>query len=318
MNSRLVETPILLANRQTLTTGGYATYDSGALQAPSYEPLWIDEIRFYSGIPSGSKVTGTFANLGGALSVRMKLSTWEMTDGFVPIWLFAPAMQWYCETGTAVQSNTYYGVASAFTWRLAKPLFMPRGATFQIQARRRAILDPYVGLVGSSVPLTVAFAGRYADPANLPKQSVVPYVSAFTGDYTAAISMSSEQELKNKLAVPLNLQYLVGRMEQVVTVGGGVWPSGATIYPASDDYRSYEATVQIKSSQREFDPVEQQIPFISVFDAQTRAFNFKRPLGPAERLVATVAVGVTQGDGSATAVYIPYISYVGYRKEVVP
>lgn len=307
--------PLLLESSVSLASGGSALPDVRELQNPYRTPFVIDEIVFLlRWIRSG----GTdFTNFGASIRARFAMGRVSVTSDHVPVWSFGPQIQGNSNVppptnnlvegqsglsggvDSAGQLNTY----SSFKWKLPVPLLVPPGNTLVPSFLRSAD-----GMSGN-VSVYVSYAGRRLESTfRMPADIDVPYVALYATERGADTGISSELHLVNPFLVPMRVQRLTGRVEQILANPvpfGNVqedFALGLLDFP-TDFGITMEDTYGYKV-------VKSTTPVGHVFDLPRRAWTFNKVLLPKERY--TVRLNGTAGSMSNRLLTI---AMIGHRKE---
>lgn len=203
------EYPFLVSAHASIGAGSSPNVE--ALRAPQDCPVEISEIRFmlsdenatleYPSLyaPSGTVVdlTGNnrSLNLGNVIAAQFTLGQAPLTSGMVPIAAL-------CHPGNLLMDGYH------FRWKLPYPIYVPAGEL--IQPAFSSNFDRVFGV-------RVSYVGRTAANKKQPSKMRLPYVCSYRGpavslDGTTTIIKSTERDLSNGLATPLNVTHFVGRL----------------------------------------------------------------------------------------------------------
>lgn len=268
--------PLLMtASTGIILPGSSVECDSEALTVPFRKPAIIDEVR-WSVRRSGGSNPNVY-NPGGLVGCRLSLGGLDLTNKFVPLWLFGPVIQ---DPGlTERVSDTDFGAAlvnfATFRWKMPVPLEVPSGLSLRAEISLAA--DNF-----GDTQVDIAYAGRYLGARDkIAKTLRVPYVSTFITKRGDTYAESGEKDLWNPFQVPLNVQRFVGRLEYRDS------GRGFTVNEAVDPTTIHAVKVKMRDSVG--DVITRGEPhFYSIFEGSRRAWTFGRQLHPKEQYYATV------------------------------
>lgn len=188
------------------------------LRNPYQTAMLVDEIRLYSAVTPDQQLTNSPVLMNDIPKFRLKLGSQELTDEFVPQYLFGPTLDWFSFISAITPSG--YGVT---IWRLPKPLYVPRNgfinATFANDAAFWQAAIAGRTLESFTVDFGIALAARSL-PSDypVPEYVDVPYVSKFLSeDFSSAVPIqfqSSETDLKNPFQEELQVDQFIYMVEQ--------------------------------------------------------------------------------------------------------
>lgn len=266
--------PTLLSSTINLNSGGTGTFDAGKLSVPFKVPMLIDEIRWSVRLKDAAADIAR-SNGGALIRCKLTLGELELTNGFIPIWLFGGTTQDDVEQTGTIVSATDEAFYSHFRWKLPRPLFVGAGNALRAYAMRGADAR-------SPGKVTIAYAGRVFPEAQRPKEIDVPWVTAYLATVGAATGTSGTLDLHNPFHQPLHVQKFVGRIL-----------STANATQAFDDvaagYDDFE--IQLRTSSG-YQIIKDFVPFYSVFDWNRRAWTIGKELPPREHYLLQFQGGV--------------------------
>jgi hypothetical protein len=296
--------PILVSDSVVIPPGGTAVANAGRLSSPFRQAIVIDEIRWstYNAV----EITGVFDdtpswNVGAVVRTKLNIGRVDVTNGFVPIWLFGTTMQanYFVEVNavrfSVPNANDEAVVVSHYRWRLPRPLYLAPGNALQSSFQHNDVLT----LMGDTT-VHVAYAGRYATPEDKPKNGAweVPWVTPYLPAANVVHAQSSEKDLVNPFLVPLNVQRMLYRAVRV---------SDALCVETTD---SAGVEILIKDSHG-VNIIRDAVSPAVAMDMPRRAWTFQTVLNPKERYNVTFT-GMTDASPEQDSVQL---AMVGWRNE---
>lgn len=199
-----LSTPIHLTATTSLasnTTGGVNTV---ALKNPMGGAMEVHEIKFQVTGPLSQTNANVF---GGIIAAKLDIGSHPLTNGYVPIWSLGRSLGLGAENLIRNVNNAI----SEFSWRLARPLYVPADAVITPTFQHR-------GLITNSLSVRVSYVGRsFNRRGPLPQKVYIPYASAYVSKNfsidSADTDESTELELINPFDSPLFIQRFTGRCQ---------------------------------------------------------------------------------------------------------
>ncbi len=197
--------PVLMSSACTLLVNNSAVPDSGQLSYPFRKAILIDEIRWTLRINGTTQLT-----LGPLVYTKLNFGRHYLMRDPVPIWLLGTLMSGYVEGLVADSTPSTAQVFSHYRWRLPEPLYLEAGEILRSQFSRGA--DGF-----GNVDVQVTYVGRTVAP-NQPRPRVipVPYVAPWVTTLGNTYQQSNEAHLFNPFDVPIRIQRLTGRVNNLV------------------------------------------------------------------------------------------------------
>lgn len=317
------EFPIALSTQVSLAAGFPVIPNADDLQNDFQCDIQIEEIRVLlfcnSGIDANSNPMPSLAPL---VRMSLKMGRVELTDSFIPLWLFGTRMQSMLEVAYGFQNSaapaTNQTVWDFQRWKLPVPMIVPNGSTLLPQFvllmpnGKTTVTNP------SDSPITayITMIGRSLGSSfKRPSKLKVPYVTAFIANPVTGGLQSGDNQLVNRFTVPFHIQRFIGRIalsddpasnEFWMDAEGG--NSGA-----GNSANSYSLTLVDSNG---YYLVKDMTPWEDVFDPQRKALNANRVLEPRGWYRAQLnKAAIVNGAGIQGTV--PMISMVGWREEEV-
>ncbi len=167
-----------------------------ALKCPLDRPMAIHEIRWV--------LYGDHAFPGSTIGCRLNIGNIEVTNGFVPVWLFGSAEQ---STSSPQSQSQDRALAWTFVWKLASPIYVPVGGILRAEFA-------HLGLANFDITARIGYAASMID-SKVPNNLYIPYAMSYLSKSfpidTADTDESKETDLFNTTGSPLCLQRLVSR-----------------------------------------------------------------------------------------------------------
>lgn len=214
-----IVSPVFLSASTTLQSGSSSGVNAVALRNPLELPMELHEVRIQ--LSGWGGLVRQW--LGGVVAMKLDLGQYQLTNGFVPVGVLSRAQ--FINANSAGESWTSGAVIAGydsettndFTWRFARPLFVPAGAAVVPTFLHRgfAVLPGPDGGV-APIKVRVGFSGNTLRAGTAPKRVCLPYAAAWTSgmyDYgTAWRAASAETDLVNPNGEQLNIQRFCGRL----------------------------------------------------------------------------------------------------------
>jgi len=287
-------------------TNGTAIVDTGALASPFRAPYLLDEIRFLVRVNRFTQIAWYYYPLfGNGITAKLQMGRINITQDFVPIWLFGTHVQklWIAGAGV-IDAQHLYGY-NEYRWKLPRPLFVPLGSAITVNLQATPFLT-------AAARVSVSFVAR-ALPVGTktPPKIDVPFVTAYIPDLQTSTNertaQSSEKDLVNPFLVPLHVQRFIGRQSY-----NGGYPAGLVFEVGDDGTIAFVGTDIKLADSMGYNVTRDFTPFDSVFEPGRRAWTFLRQLNPKERYNAAFRI-----TGTYRAKLNPQVSLVGFREEVM-
>lgn len=292
---------------------GTKPFDSGDLQTPNHEAFLLHEIRFAaangaSNIPTHFGPPNLSSEVGPFLRLAMRVGNYDIIPEQLPLWALAASRDFSLE-------------GAAWRFPLAKPLFIPSGmAIFASASRPATALGAFTlcepeGMAGYDIDLSITLVGRTV-VGDFPRTMTVPLVSAYapTGAVASGTGfLSVEGTLHNPLQRSIDLRYGLGRV-------CGLWSAASP--PTSGKCRAWEVadvrmSMPCQLSHGNLDIITPRSEFNVAFDPCTRVLNLAGLTLPGGERLVFKADAPTYTPQAMTA-FMPVVSIIGDRKEVVP
>jgi len=263
-------------------------------------------------ISSSTNIQGDFSHI---IRAKIRLGVNDLTNGFVPISLFAPPYsRFYSAPGS---SQTFTGttnflldaivagkaeVYNHWRWVLPKPMYVSPGEGIQIQILRSPVIDASIdaSYLTGSFNVRVAVHGELLFKEARGCSRDLPYVSAFIAETSLK---SREQDMKNVLSTPVMIQRLVGSCTKRVGPVPMMSDGGA-------------ARLELRGSDG-YEITNGAVSFSNLFPFQQPAWTFRRTLNPNEQIIAAFdaldANGVTALGFENSGLF--GVSIIGNREE---
>jgi hypothetical protein len=205
--------PIFLTASTPLPSNSQGGVNAQALKNPLGTPMEIMEIRWqvFGSVGSGV-LPATLIPIGGAIGCKLVLGNIELTNGFIPLWLFGRCDNVFADDSKingvlGVFNTNYY---CEMVWRLPQPLFVPAGAVLQPTFQ-------HYGYGALPMTVTISYCARSLKAnASPPALMPVPWVSKYISksmDYAFVDNdTSQETDIINPYDVPVHLQRMTGRV----------------------------------------------------------------------------------------------------------
>lgn len=294
--------PIHLTASVTLAPGQQASPNVRALINPSGGPMMIDEIKFEIG---AARLVA-----GALVSCKLALGKIPLTSDFVPIYNFMrcdyPNAEEHQVGETAESGVAGYG---QFTWRLAKPLYVP--AT--------GIVIPifkHSDFLNTTITVRISYSCRILPTGTpLPSTIYVPFVAGWTGipatadASTTTTDSSPENALANPFDVPLHVERITGRLGLFRPSNSLVVESALVVYETETD----DDVCMVKMRASSGDPVVMQAtPFRHVFSGPLRSMELPHVMPPGSFYV--VDTSFLAANALTNAYAVPSVAIVGWRE----
>lgn len=320
------EFPLLLYATGSVSYGKEATLDADDLQNDFQRDIEITEIRFmFWANGSSQNGTNSWHSSGPLVRVKLKMGRIDLTNGFVPAWLFGPPIQRIAEVVQGKVSQP--GNASTWSyyrWKLPVPLIVPHGSTLLPTFQYLSPVSP-AGLQGSlpnAIECHIAMVGRSLKD-NLPRTLRVPYVTAWIPDVGSLVS--NDRHLVNPFTVPMRVQRFLGRIAAPTafppfgytdSLGYLSYRSATPFYPAGTPPLAAGVARHVEERLRLYDHVGYQIvpgmvPWNQVFSLPRAELPVGRMLEARGWYTAVLENGVLNIPDTD----VPMISMVGWREE---
>lgn len=298
-------TPVHLTAYTTLASNSSGGVNAIALKNPNGTPMEVLEIKFQLRTNSAAALD---ANLGGTVACKLGLGNYPLTNGFVPVWSFGRRE---CELEVSSNATPTFEQAMEYTWRLAKPLYVPAGAVILPTFQHR-------GVVQNDITVRISYSGRSLDPsAPPPAKLALPYVAqwvskSFAISTTPDSDQSTETDLVNPFSEPLLLQRFVGRCQ--------IFRSDTSSLSEDDLARVSYRLCNLRMIDMFGRPIlRNYTPFRMVFDALSRSWEMDNcsVLDPRSYIIAYLRADPA-GDNNMQAQfsYQTFVSLIGWRDVV--
>lgn len=247
--------PVHLSSSLVLRANTSGSVPPAALKNPMGQDMELLEIKFEL---SGAATDQTYGAWGGTIRCELMLGSLKITNGSIPVWSFGRAENLDGETKF---DTTDLLTFQAFSWRLPRPLFIPKGAVV-------VPVFTHTGMVPTTINVRVGYSCRTV--FTKPKKIYLPWVAKYTSKafnpITAAdTDISSELDLVNPNSEVFHLQRFTGRALVMLT---GSIPSENSV-PA---FASRHLSMRMTDSYGR--PIVRTFtPFRSVFGALTRSWE---------------------------------------------
>jgi len=318
--------PVAFSASVDVIAGNTAPLDTEALQNVYRIPMWLDEVRWLIRSPTREEVdpgSGFIpSELCAMLSASIRTGHLELTNGFVPIWLFGHQMQGgFPEVETGRVGVDVVGSMRAynfFAWKLPRPMLLPNGQGLVMNIARNTTNPGFVGPFN----VTATMVGRLFEAEHRTPSTIdAPCVTAFVPrDDTAPIAISDSNDLRNPFITDFHVQRFVGRVQERVLEesASGIWAPGDL--RESSNYN----IPQVRMTDSAFNEVvKDDTPFSQVIEFSRKAWTFNRVLNEKESYTAKFNSMGTLTDSAALGAsdpvevaLLPMMSMVGHRKEL--
>lgn len=194
------------------------------IKNPNGGAMLLDSICFIGGSLSGKSGPASQPFNGAYMSVQMFLGRNALTNGYVPICLFAETMSILDEQISA-QAGTSPGF-TPFVWHLPKPLYLPKAEALDIRIR---VGDPSDAADSAKTRFHIVLRGRSLEKdAPVPQEIYLPWVAPWLGLARAAASgppavpeKSPESALSNPHKETVFIQRMLYRAFSAGSFGAG-------------------------------------------------------------------------------------------------
>lgn len=306
------ERPVILtSNEVTMTEGQTAIADMSRLQPIMDAPVWVDRINFM--VRGISQNVNYLVNMGGDIACRIQVGRHFLSSDFIPVWS-------YCQQ--TIQANNQNSVgggsqASAnntshkkWTWKLPKPLFVPRGAP--IVPLWTWIPPPPSVAGGGTAAAQISMVGRVAADPTAPDEVDIPWVARWVGELKASAgaaglaTRSGENDLYNATSKAVHVQRLIGRIRRIRHGGTRIWED-----EFADATRSIQARVYNWNGEA---LTGDFFRWSSIFEPSRCTWNLNYDVPSTKSLfIETQPFTSIYTIGAMTA----YVSMIGTRKETL-
>jgi hypothetical protein len=325
-------TPVVQSANLDLEEGENKQFDTQLLSNYFDTPMVVDEIRVQIISPLDDLTVGNF---GGSIRLKLTAGRFALMDTYVPVGCLGPPID-----GAALDSVTYlpatYSSESMrssntdvyslgfFRWKLPRPLVLRRGMALEAKISRQIEGLSLVFPTETTLSANLAYVGRVSKK-QLPGQitTAVPYVGLFTNVFTSAsVTTSGQRDLYNPFQVPLNVQRLIGRWQNIYLDSGipdqsfialdttGVAGRDEFDFPPSQ-IRTYDG----------FNVTNGFVPGLSIWEANTRSLpcniQLERGEGFEVMIDATGGLPSTGAQPTPTGSNTSFVTMIGWRNETL-
>lgn len=295
----MIDFPVCLYSTGTVAIGAVFTPDADDLQNHFDTPIQIDEIRFMFFVNGVS--VNPLRSLAALIRVQLKMGRIDLTNGFVPAWLFGSRLQRNVETLNGVAGGGRLSAWEYHRWKLPVPMIVPAGSTL-LPYFQYLLPDGTQALTSahdSPITVHVAMVGKGSKSPS--RKIKVPYVTAYIADPSSGGQQSKDDQLVNKFNTPLWVQRFVGR----IAVKGGTNETWTSV----EDNTGYATTGDLTVRDSNGDSVVGGVAqWFDVFSRDRKIFPAGCFLPPRDWYTVRLA-------DKPTASYLPMISMVGWREE---
>lgn len=246
--------PIHLTAAATVSANSQQGVNAISLKNPTGQAMELLEVKWLLSTRELIHVTG------GTIGCKLDLGSIPITNGFVPVWNFAPSTKFDFETVSNAGRQ-----AVGYQWKLHRPLYIPPGAvvvpTFH-----------HFGQIPNDIDVRISYSCRTL-PAGykLPPRVPVPYVAYWSTKVFELFSFSEdrdqsrETDLVNRFNEPLRIHRFVGRWFTFEPLNN---------FGHEADNTGPSRLVQVRMVDSRGEPVIPQFTFFrQVFSAVTRSWE---------------------------------------------
>jgi hypothetical protein len=323
--------PIILSANVELEEGDNKQLDSQLLSNYFNTPMVIDEIRTQIVSPN---MALRYSNFGGSVRLYLNMARYALMSEYVPVGCLGPTYEGGTIDNSTISPLLYspeslYGgfvediSTGFFRWKLPRPLVVPTGAALEAKISRSIEGLSNVYPDDTTLQVNVAYAGRVARK-QLPEGVTVPipYVGFFENVFTSAsVAISDQLDLYNPFQVPLTVQRLIGRWQNIFLDNSPASSSGISL-----DWAGVPTLTQIDfppTRIRTYDGFEITngfAPGLSIWEGNTRTLPCNILFEPGQGLEITIdatgGIPSTTGSGSPyTGSNTSLITMIGWRNE---
>ncbi len=257
------QTPILLTGSGTVTAGALSSTEVGSdsFRNRTGVPIFVDGIRFVvSATSARAAATANLSNSGasGLVRIALEVGRHQITRPDIPIGLCCRwsnfsreiAQDWIRNASAAqiagVGANAAFKAVNpqAFTWRFAKPLYLPNSQSLTIKIRSDGI---GAGDGGGWTVETSVFGRRFPGDYKPPDIVPVPYATYWADSLrsppwtTAVIADSTAVDLINPFQTPLFVKEFRGN--HLISYVAAVFYDGLRPFGGSADSAKHPQTI---------------------------------------------------------------------------